>query len=156
MEIYCEVDLKPLIKEGEKAGKALERAFVEMWELANWTFERLIDLTPKSGRSKEGDSVADSWERKWLKVVMFRELAWSVLSENEIVGHLEYGTRDHWIFPRIAKVLHWIDPDTGEDAFSAGHIVSGIKPVGMIRQTEKELDSNLKSIKARAKLRIEN
>ena len=61
MEIYCEINLKPLIAEGRKAQKALEAAFGDMVDLSYWAFQRLIDLTPKSGRSREGDSVADSW-----------------------------------------------------------------------------------------------
>lgn len=143
MQVGCEVDLDPLIREGRKARQALEHAFGEMVELAYWTFERLIELTPKSGRSREGERVVDSWELKFLHYVMWRELAWSVLSEHEVIGYLEYGTREHWIFPRFANVLHWVDPDTGEDCFSMGHIVSGIRPVGMIRQTEAELERKL-------------
>ena len=156
MEVYCEVDLRPLINEGRKAKRALEKAFNDIVDLSYWSFKRLIELTPKSGRSTEGNRVADSWELKFLHYVMFREIAWSVLSENEIIGYLEYGTRDHWIFPRFASVLHWVDPETGEDAFSMGHVVSGIKPVGMIRQTEKELDRELKSIQAKTSVGVEN
>lgn len=40
---------------------------------------------------------------------------------------LEFGTAPHWIAPKDKKVLHWIDPETGEDRFSKGHEVSGIK-----------------------------
>ena len=156
MQVFCEVDLKPLIAESRKAQKALQQAFGEMVDLAYWTFQKLIDLTPKSGRSREGHSVSDSWKLKFQRFVFFRELAWSVLSEDEVIGYLEYGTRDHWIFPRFAKVLHWIDPHTGEDVFSMGHMVSGIKPVGMIRQTERDLDRKLRALQGKIASGIEN
>lgn len=156
MEVFCEIDLAPLIAEGRKAQKALQQAFGEMVDLAYWSFQRLIELTPKSGRSKEGNRVADSWELKFQRHVMFRELAWSVLSEHEVIGYLEYGTRDHWVFPKIAKALHWVDPETGEDVFSMGHVVSGIKPVGMVRQTEAGLESQLNALQAKTELAIEN
>ena len=156
MEVSCECDLRQLIADGRKAKRALQYAFGQFVELAYWTFQRLIELTPKSKHSKEGDRVADSWELKFLHYVLWRELAWDVLSENEIIGYLEYGTRDHWIYPRVAKMLHWIDPDTGEDCFSAGHMVSGIKPVGMIRQTEAEFERRIEKLQGRTAMKISN
>lgn len=156
MQVNVECDLRQLIADSKKASKALQNAFGELVDLAYWTFEKLIDLTPKSGRSREGDRVADSWELKFLRYALWRELDWSVLSDNKIVGYLEFGTRDHWIYPKIAKVLHWIDPDTGEDRFSAGHIVSGIKPVGMIRQTEARLERELQKVQAKTAIKISN
>jgi len=156
MEVFCEIDLAPLIAQGRKSRRALQEAFGEMVDLAYWTFQKLIDLTPKSGHSREGSRVADSWELKFQRYVFFRELAWSVLSDHEVVGYLEYGTRDHWVFPRIAKALHWVDPDTGEDVFSMGHIVSGIRPVGMIRRTEAGLEAELRKLQATTETRVEN
>ena len=118
--------------------------------------KRRIEVTPKSGQSKEGERVSDSWELRFHHYVLYRELAWSVLSEHEVIGYMEYGTRDHWIFPVVAKVLHWVDPETGEDCFSAGHLVSGIKPVGMIRKAQAELEDQLTDLQAKAGLAIEN
>ena len=156
MEVFCQADLSPLMKDSKNAKKALQRAFGEMVDLAYWAFQRLVDLTPKGQHSTAGNRVADSWELKFLHYVLFRELAWSVESENEIIGYLEYGTRDHWIFPRFAKVLHWIDPNTGEDRFSAGHIVSGIKPVGMIRRTEAEMEGKIAGLQSLTAKMLEN
>lgn len=156
MQISVQTDLRKLIADGKKAERALQQAFGELVDLATWTFEKLIDLTPKSKHSKEGDRVADSWELKYEHYKLFRELSWSVLSENKIIGYLEYGTRDHWIYPKVAKMLHWIDPVTGEDCFSAGHIVSGIKPVGMIRKAEAEFDRKLQKVRMEADRQISN
>lgn len=156
MNIAIQTDLRQLIADGKKAERALQKAFGELVDLATWTFQRLIDLTPKSGRSREGERVADSWELKYQHYVLWRELAWSVMSENKVIGFLEYGTRDHWVYPKVAKMLHWVDPDTGKDCFSAGHVVSGIKPVGMIRQTESEFDRKLMKIRAKADRKIRN
>jgi hypothetical protein len=156
MEVNVECDLRKLIADSKKARRALQYAFGELVDLAYWTFERLIDLTPKSKHSREGDRVSDSWELKFQRYVLFRELSWSTLSDNKVVGYLEFGTRDHWIYPKVAKMLHWIDPVTGEDCFSAGHIVSGIKPVGMIRKTEEELERKLQIVQARTSMKISN
>ena len=157
MEVFCECDLGRLITDGRKAKRALQHAFGELVELAYWTFQRLIELTPKSGHSREGDRVADSWEMKFQRYVLWRELEWSVLSDNEIIGYLEYGTRDHWIYPKSpGGVLHWIDPNTGEDCFSTGHMVSGIKPVGMIRQTEAEFERKIRGIQGKTAMKISN
>lgn len=48
----------------------------------------------------------------------------------------EYGTRDHWIRPRLKQVLSWIQQ--GKRLFSAGHIVSGIKSLLIIKNTVKD------------------
>jgi len=47
---------------------------------------------------------------------------------------IEHGTDDeglgeHFVAPVKAKALHWLDPETGENLFSKGHWVSGIKPL---------------------------
>lgn len=41
---------------------------------------------------------------------------------------IEQGTSSHWVAPVTFNALHWIDKSTGDDAFSKGHNVSGIKP----------------------------
>ena len=48
----------------------------------------------------------------------------------------EYGTKDHWIRPRIKDALSWIKE--GKRLFSQGHIVSGIKSLLIIKNTVKE------------------
>ena len=157
MQISVQTDLRQLIADGKKAERALKFAFGQLVDLATWTFDRLIDLTPKSGRSREGERVSDSWELKYQGYVLWRELAWSVLSDHEVIQYLEFGTRDHWIAPRSpGGTLHWINPSTGEDCFSKGHMVSGIKPVGMVRITEAEFGLRLQKIRMKAETKISN
>lgn len=48
----------------------------------------------------------------------------------------EYGTKDHWIRPRLKQALSWIKQ--GKRLFSKGHIVSGIKSLLIIKNTVKE------------------
>lgn len=48
----------------------------------------------------------------------------------------EYGTKDHWIRPRLKQVLSWIQE--GKRLFSQGHIVSGIKSLLIIKNIVNE------------------
>ncbi len=48
----------------------------------------------------------------------------------------EYGTKDHWIRPRLKLALSWIQQ--GKRLFSQGHMVSGIKSLFIIRDVVKE------------------
>ena len=40
---------------------------------------------------------------------------------------IETGSVSHWVAPVTFDALHWNDKLTGEDRFSKGHYVSGIK-----------------------------
>lgn len=51
----------------------------------------------------------------------------SVGTTDQIFKFVDEGTVAHIIKPVRAKVLHWIDPASGEDRFSMGHWVKGIK-----------------------------
>ncbi len=55
----------------------------------------------------------------------------------------EYGTKDHWIRPRLKQVLSWIHE--GKRLFSRGHIVSGIKSLLIITNTVKEQTAEVQS-----------
>jgi len=50
----------------------------------------------------------------------------SVGTTDQIFKFVDEGTVAHIIKPVRAKVLHWIDPASGEDRFSKGHWVKGI------------------------------
>ncbi len=53
----------------------------------------------------------------------------------------EYGTRDHFIKPRIKQALSWIQ--NGVRLFSQGHMVSGIKSLFIIKKTLARETPNL-------------
>jgi len=55
----------------------------------------------------------------------------------------EYGTKDHWIRPRLKQVLSWIHE--GRRLFSRGHIVSGIKSLLIITNTVREQTAEVQS-----------
>ena len=55
----------------------------------------------------------------------------------------EYGTKDHWIRPRLKQVLSWIQE--GRRLFSRGHIVSGIKSLLIITNIVKEQTAEVQS-----------
>jgi hypothetical protein len=46
--------------------------------------------------------------------------------------YLEYGTTAHFVKPKTKKALHW--KEKGGDAFSKGHVVSGIKVFAPFRR----------------------
>ena len=56
--------------------------------------------------------------------------------------YLEYGTQRHWVAPITAKALHWVT-DAGDDAFSKGHYVSGIKAHNFMSRTFREMQSEI-------------
>lgn len=60
---------------------------------------------------------------------------------------IEKGTKEHWVAPVTFDALHWEDKLTGEDRFSKGHMVSGIKADPFvdysIQNTEDELEALL-------------
>ncbi len=55
----------------------------------------------------------------------------------------EYGTRDHFIKPRIKQALSWIQ--NGVRLFSSGHMVSGIKSLFIIKKTLASESPNLQT-----------
>lgn len=62
---------------------------------------------------------------------------------------LHYGTEAHFIAPTKKKVLHWIDPQTGDDRFSMGHMVKGIKPTGFFaysNEAQRNVNTYLENI----------
>lgn len=60
---------------------------------------------------------------------------------------IEEGTSAHWVAPVTFDALHWKDKLSGEDRFSKGHMVSGIKADPYvdysIQNTEEELEALL-------------
>lgn len=56
------------------------------------------------------------------------------------------GTRDHWIEPVTFDALHWKDKLTGEDRFSKGHMVSGIKADPFVDYSIQNLEANIEGI----------
>lgn len=47
----------------------------------------------------------------------------------ELGAYFEYGTKRHWLAPRLAKALAWQDKETEEWRFSKGHYISGLPRV---------------------------
>ena len=62
----------------------------------------------------------------------------------KIMGWLNGGTSSHWVFPVVAQVLHWKN-EAGEDCFSKGHVVSGIRAAHFMEKTEKIIKNYMKS-----------
>ena len=157
MQISVQTDLRQLITDSKKSMSGLKYAYGQLIDLSTWTFNRLIYLTPKSGHTREGERVADTWELKYERYVFLRELEWSILSDNKIIEYLEDGTNEHWIYPKSpGGTLHWIDPKTGKHAFSKGHWVRGIQAVGMIRQTAAELEIKIQKFMTNVETKISN
>ena len=59
---------------------------------------------------------------------------------------IEQGTRDHWVAPVTFDALHWVDKLTGEDRFSKGHMVSGIKADPFVDYSIRNLEGAIDDI----------
>lgn len=59
---------------------------------------------------------------------------------------IEEGTRDHWVAPVTFNALHWKDKLSGEDRFSKGHMVSGIKPDPYVDYSIQNLEDKIEEI----------
>lgn len=55
-------------------------------------------------------------------------LGWVAGPTAEYGAAVEYGTRPHEIRPRNARVLHWVDPKTGQDVFRPRVMHPGTRP----------------------------
>ena len=58
---------------------------------------------------------------------------------------IENGSKDHWVAPKTAKALHWIT-DSGEHAFSKGHMVSGVKARPFVEPSQSSTMEDLERI----------
>ena len=73
-------------------------------------------------------------------------------SKFDVAKAREYGTKDHWVEPiggvsgtssNLPKALHWVT-STGQDAFSKGHMVKGIKKSEIVKKTVKANQARVK------------
>lgn len=82
--------------------------------------------------------------------------AWTVISlgmgdfyitnSNEpVITFITQGTAAHWVFPTVAKALHWID-ESGRDRFSMGHEVRGIIGVDIEGIVMQEMDPFIENL----------
>lgn len=69
-------------------------------------------------------------------------IVWEIYPDNheDIVTFLEWGTREHVIFPREGGVLVFEDKGTGETVFARNVYHPGTKPLGIVRITQDELN----------------
>ena len=59
---------------------------------------------------------------------------------------IEQGTSAHWVAPVTFDALHWTDKLTGEDRFSKGHMVSGIKADPYVDYSIQNLNNAIEEI----------
>jgi hypothetical protein len=94
-------------------------------------FEKSAREMEKDVKGSFNDAVA-TWKNKpdfrgYVRIAA-ESIYISVGTTDKVFKFVDQGTKAHFIRPVRAKVLHWIDPASGEDRFSKGHQVSGIKP----------------------------
>lgn len=115
---------------------------VELRSAERWVNELIVDKI--TDKMRENDFSQKIW--------MGTKIISSSIENNQIIVTIqnyyfsetgfdvaiarEYGTKDHWIRPRIKDALSWIQQ--GKRLFSKGHIVSGIKSLLIIKNTVKE------------------
>jgi len=58
----------------------------------------------------------------------------------------EYGTRDHLVLPVYARALSWVETHGGREVrrFSAGHTVSGLRPLMPMTEAWREVVKELR------------
>ena len=104
---------------------------------------------------KDIEKLARRW--KWKSIssaIEMRQLSQNeaevYVNENvhQIAKYLHYGTKRHWIQPKKAKALHWMQG--GKHRFSKGHFVSGIisyKFFSISKEARYQIEQYISSLK---------
>lgn len=100
--------------------------------------KRLLEGTPPEGASMDtwhmesiAESVTTYWEPSEPKGKLAKGDAYIAEWEHPHVNKIEVGVRPHEI--QGDPVLHWVDPETGEDVFATEVDHPGIPAVGFIK-----------------------
>ena len=98
----------------------------------------------KSNSPKETGELANSW---YEKSRTYDTVIISVpSSQTQKVKHIIFGTRAHVITPRKAKMLHWVDPDTGLDIYRKSVNHPGTKPNNFIASVLYTMSLNIEAL----------
>lgn len=93
------------------------------------------------------EEVTKNWKKRpvWRGYVRVQgtNIYISVGTQDEIFKYVDEGTKAHFIKPVRAKVLHWVDPSSGEDRYSMGHNVKGITPRKISENIQKIWENRL-------------
>ncbi|MCD6386016.1 hypothetical protein J7M23_09610 [Candidatus Sumerlaeota bacterium] len=133
-------DLSRFIRQIEETQRIIEQSNQRVQRISIDTCNFLRSITPaKTGETRS------SIELKTKKTATGQQ--YEIYSKRaDILRLLDRGTRRHFVFPIKRKALHWIDPVTGENRFSMGHAVSGIRAKGIIIATKFYLYTRLQRV----------
>ncbi len=108
---------------------AFEKAFLHLSD----KYEKIL----RQKAIKDITNIIETGIKKKTKWKSIKQAIYSqIINENEslisvknekmqVAKYLHYGTKKHWIEPKRAKALHWIQ--NGKNRFSKGHYVKGIR-----------------------------
>lgn len=96
-----------------------------------WTFDI---------RAKAGKTIAEVWNKR----LGSNTRSGTDKAFKRIAGYLNDGTDPHKIKPVIAQALHW--EEDGQDFFSKGHVVSGIKASHFVEKTDRVVENFKRTI----------
>lgn len=68
-----------------------------------------------------------------------------VSTTDKVYNFQDQGTKAHRVEPKHAKALHWTTPE-GEQAFSKGHRVSGVKAKKWTERTKRKYRPRIKEL----------
>lgn len=135
-----DINFNELKKQIKQCKQTLQETINEVEKIAEDTTQFLRGRLPvKSGELRDSIALKKKNTRGG------REYA-IVSPKANIVRYLSFGTRQHFVLPIFKKALHWIDPVTGEDCFSSGHKVRGIRARGMLKATAFYLETRMRRL----------
>ncbi len=120
----------------------LTEASREMTKLSFKGLERFAKILKEEIAAGAPGSLKDGVVTRVNRVALKVTVASTHKSGLPVPAYVEFGTPAHPLTPKTAKVLSWIDPATGERAFSMGHMHPGTAPNpyfrrGVTRATQK-------------------
>jgi hypothetical protein len=134
------------------------RCWLPAAQTGQWFDQKFIQALDEVGEGmiKDLQAITSRWKHKvtWRKnkarATTVRQMTMMVWTTDKVFHYLDKGTRRHFVAPRNKKALHWVEQ--GEDRFSKGHFVSGVKPRKYLAETKGKWDKRYKAIMQQAML----
>jgi hypothetical protein len=135
-----------MAKSLERYGNSLAAEMDAAMEMiADEILKRLRQFTPVNERPGPASEPQGTTRDSWTVLPVGRGEFFITNSNEPVITYITQGTAAHWVFPTVAKTLHWID-DSGRDRFSKGHEVRGIIGIDIENLVMNEMDPYIESL----------